>query len=155
MLGALPRGKHVAALVSEYGAYYNCIMPAQQSNIMPSCLALLPTGAGIQQRSLVKWGDVQIAIKKQAEKETLPERTIEWTCKLGCIEKTNYFLEGVAKDLDVQTVVERVVIKVPSEPFLDFLDRAVQAGHPRCNAICLPSELQKVVEWNRDANAFD
>ena len=48
---------------------------------------------------------------------------------------------------------EKITIAIPREP-LDFLHRAVEAGHPRSNAISLPEDLKRVVEWNRDAGAY-
>ena len=45
------------------------------------------------------------------------------------------------------------MIAIPREP-LDFLERAVKAGHPRNSALCLPPVLQDVVQWNRDADTF-
>eukprot|EP00435_Cladocopium_sp_Y103_P054836 s1981_g18.t1 len=43
---------------------------------------------------------------------------------------------------------------IPREP-LDFLARAVEAGHPRNIALSLPSDLQHVMEWNRDAPSYE
>ena len=44
----------------------------------------------------------------------------------------------------LKTFGEKVVIAIPREP-MDFMCRAVEAGHPRSVAIHLPPVLQEVV----------
>lgn len=154
VLGALPRGKHVAPLVSEYGAYYNIVLPAQQHCSIKFALSVLPKGTDVQSRSLLQWGAVRIAMEKQAHMTFLLERDLEWTSKLKCIANTNYVVPDDVACLDYTTTVERVTLRVPREP-MDFLKKAVEAGHPRGCSIALPIELEKVVTWNRDASCYD
>ena len=153
VLGAHPRGKHVAPLVSEYGLYYNAIFPAQHSNDVGKLLAAFPKGSSIQSRSLVKWGMVRIAMDKQSNKPFLHERQADLTSALQCVRKTNYIVSNSVVQQD-DHIVEKVVIRVPREP-LDFLHRAILAGHPRSHAISLPVELQNVVDWNRTGSALE
>lgn len=142
MLGALPRGKRVAPLVSEL-----------HSNSVEAFLKLLPKGSGIQSRSLLKWGVVRVAVDEQSAKPFLRERFADLTNKLGCILNTNSVVANEVEQKD-DVVVEKVALWVPREP-LDFLERAVQVGHPRSHSISLPRELEKVVDYNRDGHAFD
>ena len=73
---------------------------------------------------------------------------------LGCIENSNFkVLQGSLHEQELGGACEKIVIAIPREP-LDFLRRAVEAGHPRSNAISLPDDLKRVVEWNRDADAY-
>jgi hypothetical protein len=73
----------------------------------------------------------------------------------GCEANSNYKLFVEPAQDDAHTIdCERVVVAVPREP-LDFMARAVQAGHPRSVAISLPNDLCRIVDWNRDAPAFD
>ena len=53
VLGALPRGKHVKPLVSEYGTYINVIINAQADEHLQSFVQTLPKGANIQSRGAV------------------------------------------------------------------------------------------------------
>ena len=53
-----------------------------------------------------------------------------------------------------EVVCEKVVVAIPREP-IDFVQRAVSVGHPRSVALQLPPDLQKVMEWNRDAKATE
>ena len=73
---------------------------------------------------------------------------------MGCVDNSNFKVILNTNHLDDMTPCEKVVIAVPREP-LDFLARAVKAGHPRSVAISLPSDLCEVMDWNREAQAFD
>ena len=63
------------------------------------------------------------------------------------------FLQSSPHEQEPGGACEKITIAIPREP-LDFLHRAVEAGHPRSNAISLPEDLKRVVEWNRDAGAY-
>lgn len=131
------------------------ILPAQHDQSVESYIAMLPKGTDIQSRSLVQWGSVRIAVEKQVPKTFLHERQLEWTAKLKCVPLTNYVIHSeVAGHEDAQLVVEKVTLRVPREP-MDFLARAVEAGHPRSHAIALPKEFERVVDWNRDASSYE
>ena len=62
-------------------------------------------------------------------------------------------MQGSLHEQEPGCACEKIVIAIPREP-LDFLRRAVEAGHPSSNAISLPDDLKRVVEWNRDADAY-
>ena len=75
--------------------------------------------------------------------------------KLGCEEGSTYkFLQPELANTQGDVACEKVVIAIPREP-LDFMQRAVEIGHPRSIAIQLPPALQEVMAWNRDAEAFE
>ena len=172
VLGALPRGKHVKPLVSEFGTYVNVVLPPQCDDELQSLMTLCPKGTTVQSRLLLTWGEVRDAMEKQKKKFELSNKLAElkvqqghmhhtgsgnlepsFFSKLGCENQTNY---KILLDLDrvPESKCERVVIAIPREP-QDFLCRAVEAGHPRSVAVDLPSELKKIVEWNRDATTFE
>ena len=75
VLGALPRGKHVKPLVSEFGAYITAINSVQCDDALQIFLQSLPKGASIQSRLLSTWGEVRDAISKQNKKRMLEEKT--------------------------------------------------------------------------------
>ena len=168
VLGAMPRGRHVKPLVSEFGEYINVILPCQCDLQLQKFLARLPKGSVVQSRHLTTWGQVRDALDKQVKKRCLQQklRALKqlnermegddsfdydgFLTTLGCEANSNYKLFVDANEMDC----ERVVVAVPREP-LDFVARAVQAGHPRSVAINLPNDLCKAVDWNREAPAFD
>ena len=168
VLGAMPCGRHVKPLVSEFGEYINVILPCQWDLQLQKFFARLPKGSIVQSRHLTTWGQVRDALDKQVKKRCLQQklRALQqqnermdddnsfdmdgFLTQLGCEPNSNYKLFVDANEIDC----ERVVVAVPREP-LDFVARAVQAGHPRSVAINLPNDLCKTVDWNREAPAFD
>ena len=181
VLGAMPRGRHVKPLVSEFGEYVNVILPCQCDLQLQKFLSRLPRGSVVQSRHLTTWGQVRDALDKQVKKRSLQQKlqTLKqqncygqsshgeesetdhvfgyetFLSNLGCEANSNYKLFVEPAQDDAHTIdCERVVVAVPREP-LDFMARAVQAGHPRSVAISLPNDLCRIVDWNRDAPAFD
>ena len=172
VLGALPRGKHVKPLVSEYGTYINVIINAQADEHLQSFVQTLPKGANIQSRLVITWGCVRDALDRQVKKCLLAKKLAElkksageqidgmnerqFLDNIGCHKDSNYKIllgnESECKEDDL--ACEKVVVAVPREP-MDFLARAVEAGHPRSVSISLPSDLKKVMEWNRRAPAYE
>ena len=173
VLGALPRGKHAKPLVSEFGAYINVVQAPQQDSGLHDFLHQLPKGAAIQSRLLSTWGEVREAVERQTKKRMLENKLEqlkscsqvgstkvsdpyqETYVKFGCEYGSTYKFLGVSsEEKSSEDVCEKVVIAIPREP-MDFMCRAVEAGHPRSVAIHLPPVLQEVVQWNRDAKTFD
>ena len=173
VLGALPRGKHAKPLVSEFGAYINVVQAPQQDSGLHDLLHQLPKGAAIQSRLLSTWGEVREAVERQTKKRMLENKLEqlkscsqvgstkvsdpyqETYVKFGCEHGSTYKFLGVSsEEKSSEDVCEKVVIAIPREP-MDFMCRAVEAGHPRSVAIHLPPVLQEVVQWNRDAKTFD
>jgi hypothetical protein len=76
VLGALPRGKQIQPLVSEFGTYINVILDVQFDEGLQQFLQRLPKGSAIQSRLLTTWGETRDAIQKQSKKKML-ERKLE------------------------------------------------------------------------------
>lgn len=95
----------------------------------------------------------QLKAKHGDQSSNFKRDEVNLDSRFGCQPGSNYMFLCNSDEMD-ENVCEKVVIAIPREP-LDFMDRAVRAGHPRSLAISLPSELQKVVQWNRDAPALD
>ena len=169
VLGALPRGKHIKPLVSEYGTYVQVIQAVQSDTQLQQFVNSLPKGSTIQARLLTTWGEMRDACDKQIKKNLLADKLTQLKSqqsgqttgpdlygnlddKYGCQSGSSYkFLCN--SDGNDSDVCEKVTIAIPREP-LDFMRRAVEVGHPRSLAISLPTELQRVVMWNRDADAL-
>ena len=172
VLGALPRGKHVKPLVSEFGAYITAVNSVQSDDALNLFLKTLPKGASIQSRLLSTWGEVRSAISKQSKKRMLEEKLARLKEKtngttepldlyaqlytqFGCQPGSTYkFLDLELASSHDDVVCEKVVIAIPREP-IDFMQRAVSVGHPRSVALQLPPDLQRVMDWNRDATAAE
>ena len=168
VLGALPRGKHAKPLVSEFGAYITVVQAPQRDEALHNFVKTLPKGATIQSRLLTTWGEVREALEKQRKKRMLENKLQqlkggpkvsdpyrETYVNHGCEEDSTYkFLGGWSTELASTDICEKVVVAIPRDP-MDFLCRAVEAGHPRSVAEHLPPALQEVVQWNRDAETFD
>ena len=177
VLGALPRGKHVKPLVSEFGTYINVVINAQCDVLFQPFLESLPKGSSVQSRLLLKWGEVRDSIERQIKKQELYKKLeavkinhgqsavcsddfsyTHVSGELGCVEHTNFKIlmssEKAWHEMDEGLACEKVVVAVPREP-IDFLQRAVEVGHPRSVAISLPEDLKKVVDWNREAPVYD
>ena len=171
VLGALPRGKQIQPLVSEFGTYINVILDVQFDEGLQQFLQRLPKGSAIQSRLLTTWGETRDAIQKQSKKKML-ERKLEMLknqkmgsaepfkavyddipFSMGCEPDSTYKLLTSETGKHDDEVCEKVVVAIPREP-LDFLERALAVGHPRSVAIQLPPVLRQVMEWNRDADAY-
>ena len=105
ILGALPRGRKIKPLVAEYGTYKFAVLDPQRPSDSEALLATLPKGAKITSRRII-------------------------TGERGRDE----FLQRHSTDILGQVfhgdVVEICTFGIPSRP-LEFLERAVRAGHPK------------------------
>ena len=175
VLGALPRGKHVKPLVSEFGTYINVVINAQCDNQLQPFLATLPKGSSVQSRLVLTWGEVRDSTEREVKKQELSKKLDEIkrqnghqteelpgefsyahvSAGLGCVDHSNFkVLLEAGEDRDSGLTCEKVVVAIPREP-MDFSKRAVEVEHPRSVAISLPSDLKEVVDWNREAPAYD
>ena len=173
VLGALPRGKHIKPLVSEYGTYINVVINAQCDDRLKPFLDALPKGSVVQSRLVTTWGEVRDTIEKQVKKRLLAgkldevkrqngqigEHSSEFSYDnfleiLGFNQHSNFKLMcELCNDSEPNSPCEKVVVAIPREP-LDFLQRAINVGHPRSVAISLPSDLKEVMDWNRNASTY-
>ena len=133
VMGALPRGKHVKPLVSEYGNYINAVIPVQHDTLLQPFLDKLPKGTSVQSRLLSTWGVVRDAIEKQVKKRLLTSKLNQlkgqdanhelfleqqFLDNIGCREGSNY---AVLEDfVDKEAICEKVTVAIPREP-VDFL----------------------------------
>ena len=163
VLGALPRGKHVKPLVSEFGTYINVVINAQCDKFLQPFIETLPKGSSVQSRLVLTWGEVRDSIERQVKKHELSKKldaikmqngqqideTVDEfsyahvSAKLGCITNSNFKVlmeaEQAGHDFDGGLACEKVVVAIPREP-MDFLKGAVEVGHPRSVAISLPEK---------------
>ena len=69
VLGALPRGKQIQPLVSEFGTYINVTLDVQFGEGLQQFLQRLPKGSAIQSRLLTTWGETGRDSKTVQEKD--------------------------------------------------------------------------------------
>ena len=129
-MGALPRGNKIKPLVSEFQRYetMHCD-PQQQPKQIDSKLAKLPKGSRVTHRHLIS-GDVFRGSEcfqqmQQSDKATLSNCDSVEVCTIG----------------------------IPAEP-LDFLKRAVEAGHPRGVEVHVDEIIHNVVVENFHDDPF-
>ena len=153
VLGALPRGKQIQPLVSEFGTYINVTLDVQFGEGLQQFLQRLPKGSAIQSRLLTTWGETRDAIQKQSKKKML-ERKLQVlkNLKMGSAEPFNavynvavyddfsssmgfetdstfkLLTSGMGKHGD--EACEKVVVTIPREPvamleYYEYPDKAL------------------------------
>ena len=105
VLGALPRGRKVKPLVSEFGTYKFCVSDPQRPSDSEAILADLPKGAKIVSRRILSGGSGRDEFLQKHGNDLL-----------------GHVFQG--------EVVEICTFGIPSEPH-EFLQRAIRAGHPK------------------------
>jgi hypothetical protein len=135
VIGAMPRGRHVKPLVSEFGEYINVILPPQYDSQLQQFMSKLPKGSKVQTRHLSTWGQVRDDLDRQVKKRSLQrklqtlkqqnscvedsneDRAFDYEnflASLGCEANSNYkFLFEVEHDNSHAVSCEKVVIAVP------------------------------------------
>ena len=108
ILGALPRSTKLRPLVSEFAEFHYIITPAQHVDHKDSVLQLCQKGSKLLSRRLWKWG------KFRAEQYA-------GTCK---------FLGLTEEELTDDQTVECHHVGTLRGP-MDFVERAIEAGHPK------------------------
>ena len=108
ILGALPRSTKLRPLVSEFAEFHHIITPAQHVDHKDSVLQLCPKGSKLLSRRLWKWG------RFRAEQYA-------GTCK---------FFGIAEEELTDDCTVECHHIGTLHSP-MDFVERAIEAGHPK------------------------
>ena len=127
-LGALPRGAKHKPLVSDFGSYVQIVCHAQRSVDLAATVDKLPKGSRIVSRRVLQWGELQA--------------TKDYKCVDGIPHPNQGRLEKWA-----QTEVEVCTVGVPSDP-LNFLQRAMAAGHPRGMDIYLGEAVDEMLRDN-------
>ena len=141
ILGMLPRGKKFKPLVSEYGTYQKHIFQANETKLQEELFSNLPKGSKIMHR-LLKRG---ILRDNAIFTEDGTNEGHHSNKSMGTVEsnfdKIHCAMDGKFRDFEVLTV------GIPREP-MDFVARAVEAGHPRSMSIHLSDFVQEMLREN-------
>ena len=140
ILGMLPRGKKFKPLVSEYGAYQKHVFEINQSTQHEKVLQKLPKGSKILHRRL------QRGVLRDNAIQTGESASAEWHGHVRQDEDSPFdgvhcSMNGSYGDFEVLT------IGMPREP-MDFVEKAVKAGHPRSMSVHLPLVVQDMLREN-------
>ena len=122
-LGALPRGQRVKPLVHEFSSYAKFFLNPQNPHQAEKKLAQYPKGARITHRQLLK-GDV--------------------------VRGSGDFTDLDDSDKNVLSAcdsIEVCTVGVPGEP-MEFLAKAVEAGHPRGLDLHVDGDIDEVTKEN-------
>ena len=155
ILGMLPRGKKFKPLVSEYGAYQKHVFKMNQSAQHDKVLQTLPKGCKILHRRLQR-GVLRdnAIISDESNKATLkgPLDTTEskddawYNGEISGIHDSPF--NGIHYDMDGSyDTFEVLSIGIPRDP-MDFVEKAVKAGHPRSMSVHLPTVVQDMLREN-------
>ena len=123
VMGVLPRGVKVEPLVAEFGHYIAAVSPPQQPKLIDDFLAHQLKGARVTSRQVLTRGKLRVSSDTK-------------TTFLGDSE---FFAE--------HEMVEMAWIGIPSEPE-EFVQRAVQAGHPRSLDVHVNDEMKRNIRCN-------
>ena len=128
-IGALPRGLKVKPLVHEFSSYKKIYVDPQVPQQADAQLSKLPKGARITHRQLVT-GDVFRGSDDAMDLD-----------------------KSVLNNLDKCDVIEICTVGIPGEP-LQFLDKAVKAGHPRGLDVHVTGDIDEVTRDNFHRPAY-
>ena len=139
ILDMLPKGKKLKPLVSEFQSYKQFLNGPDQDPETAEFFAQLPKGSRFVQRHM-QWGRVRVC-------EQASHKVFMWHSegKQWEVEKGSALLERAGGE--EQFLAEVCTVGIPREPW-DFLEKAVEAGHPRTLAVHLNSEVTQVLREN-------
>ena len=139
ILGMLPKGKKLKPLVSEFQSYKHFLNGPDQDPETAEFFAQQPKGSRIVQRRM-QWGIVRVY-------EQASHKVIVWHSegKQLEVEKGSALLDRAGGE--EQFLAEVCTVGIPREPW-DFLEKAVEVGHPRTLAVHLNSEVTQVLREN-------
>ena len=132
LLEILPRRKWYKPLVSEYGQYCKFACLLDEPDVQMQLAASFGKGCKVVGRRIAEWGKIRD-------------------------ESENVFSKGLleqSRELHAGSNVQLLQVGQPRKP-LDFVQEAVQKGHPRAFSIHLPEAVQQVLRENLHGNAFD
>ena len=158
ILGMLPRGKKFKPLESEYGTYQKHVFQANQQTLHEELISCLPKGSKIMHRLLKRGILRDNAIFTEDginEGRHLRDNAIftedginegrHSSKSMGTVDdnfdKIHGAMDGKCRDFEVLTV------GIPREP-MDFVAKAVEAGHPRSMSIHLSDFVQEMLREN-------
>lgn len=135
ILDMLPRGKKFKPLVSEFAHYVNFAVPASFEPEQSSFFKQQPKGTRVTARHLQR-GCIRVDDKN----------VLEWT-EVKTNKRT--ILEWASPEVQLfrDVDVEVCTVGIPREPW-EFIQKAVQVGHPRSMAIHLSQGVIEMLEYN-------
>eukprot|EP00435_Cladocopium_sp_Y103_P000001 s4526_g1.t1 len=139
ILDMLPRGKKLRPLVSEFQCYVNFLHEVAQDPEQSPFLKLLPKGARVVHRR-IEWGRVRV-------EESNGEQEFFWETNLRTykLDPRSPLLSGDANNSELRA--EFCTAGIPREPW-DFVQKAVEVGHPRTLAVHLNEEVIHMLKQN-------
>ena len=141
VLDMLPKGKKYKPLVSEF-QQYKCFLNRLNSEPEQSdFFKTLPKGARLVQRQL-QWGKLRVTEHNRDESALWVWDVSGKTMQLDGLEQE--LKHKVSEEL---FQAELCTIGIPREPW-DFLQKAVDVGHPRTMAVHLTSEVMDMLTEN-------
>ena len=141
ILDMLPKGKKLKPLVSEFQSYsFFLVNPSQEPESAPFFLKQLK-GSRVVQRQL-QWGKIRVVDQGNGKLFYWENNKDGKQYELGDESAT---LAEVSQESVVQA--ELCTLGIPREPW-DFVQRAVQAGHPRSLAIDLSGDVKEMLKQN-------
>ena len=145
VMDMLPKGKKLKPLVSEFQFYKQFLNNMHSEPEQSNFYAMQLKGARLVQRQ-IQWGLLRVT-------EQNGNKWASWTADDKTVQ-----LDGYAKDLedletDQQIQAELCTIGIPRDPW-DFLQRAVEVGHPRSMAIHLSQGVAEMLTDNFSKDQF-
>ena len=119
IFGALPRAAYLKPLVADYIDFHYIIADPQRPDAPGALFLSLPKGTKLLSRRMFKWGECRVVCNDIGWDYV----SIDWQSWKG-----RNFSEDTG--LQEDTMVEIMKYGIPSEPEV-FLNRAIEAGHPR------------------------
>ena len=139
ILDMLPKGKKLKPLVSEFQGYKQFLNQPDHDPEHTQFFMAQPRGARIVHRQM-KWGTVRV-------EEQAGGKVFTWISgeKQLNVEADSPMLWKA--DDTAPFLAEVCTVGIPREPW-DFLEKAVEAGHPRTLAVHLNDEVTQVLREN-------
>ena len=119
IFGAMPRAAYLRPLVADYVNFHYIVANPQRPDAPCKSLSTLPKGTKLLARQVSNWGECRVVCEKIGW-NFVPMEWDSWS--------TQNF--SIASPLPEDALVEMLKYGVPSKPE-EFLERAIEAGHPR------------------------
>ena len=140
ILDMLPKGKKLRPLVSEFRGYAFFLVNPSQEPENSFFFKQQLKGSRVLQRQ-IQWGRMRV-VEHKGQKNFLWINTDGKQYDLGCEQA---LLEQGEIDTEVQA--ELCTLGIPREPW-NFVEKAVEAGHPRSLAIHLSGDVMSMLQQN-------
>ena len=139
ILNMLPKGKKLKPLVSEFRDYVHFLNQLHCEPETSACFQRQLKGSRIVDRR-IQWGRLRVEMVDGVKISIWESDQVDYRLELD-----TYFLEKAGQLEQFQA--ELCTIGIPRDPW-DFLQRAIQVGHPRTIAVHLNSEVKIVLQEN-------